>query len=335
MFRLGVDYGVGRAHAPGIGRYVREVVRALAALDDGPELRLLDAGREPDAVDERALGIASPRVRRLRLRVPRGALRAAAVVGLTPDRMLGGCDAFLQARLPALPKASCPEAIAFAELPPAGTDLARFRRIVVFSADSRAKLIAAGSDASRVVQLDVGADHWARDLATMPPRRDPPQVLVLGAPRPQRFPCEVLAACEAAAARRELTLVFAGSRAGADPAFVAALAKSPLRERVEWRLPSERELPRLVAESTALAHLTADEGTAVTPLEALAVGVPPIVSRIPAFEEAAARFPITLIDDRDALVAALERVLDERPVLRATVPTWSDHAASLMRSLEV
>ena len=42
--RVGIDYWTAPTHAPGVGRYVRELVRALARRPDAPELALLELG---------------------------------------------------------------------------------------------------------------------------------------------------------------------------------------------------------------------------------------------------------------------------------------------------
>ena len=93
--RVGLDYLPAVTHAPGAGRYARELVRALVRLEEpaGLDLRLLQLGGARATIGEPALGLAGARVRpRLRrLRLPR---RLAARIGLTPERLLGRLDLF-------------------------------------------------------------------------------------------------------------------------------------------------------------------------------------------------------------------------------------------------
>jgi glycosyltransferase involved in cell wall biosynthesis len=111
------------------------------------------------------------------------------------------------------------------------------------------------------------------------PRADPPRVVALGA--------------------------------GDHAALRAAIARlaSPARP-IELVLARERgigeeELPALVASASALVHLVPDAGSAVTPLEALALGTPVVVPRLPAFVEALGSEACWA----EPLEAALERAL--------------------------
>jgi len=55
--RVGIDYLPAVTHAPGAGRYARELVRALLRLEDRPEIALYEVGRAERTVEERALGL--------------------------------------------------------------------------------------------------------------------------------------------------------------------------------------------------------------------------------------------------------------------------------------
>ena len=43
--RVGIDYLQAVSHAPGVGRYAREMVRALVRQANCPDLRLFEWGR--------------------------------------------------------------------------------------------------------------------------------------------------------------------------------------------------------------------------------------------------------------------------------------------------
>lgn len=352
--RVGIDYWYARSHAPGVGRYARELTRALLQLDDCPDVRLLEFGREPVVMDDASLGLDAPhRAVRRRIALPRGAMRALKGVGLGADRLLGGVDVFQQVRLPAAPVSRATQVLTVSELPVARSlplrnmqrQIAGIRHFLVFSRHHGARLVDEfGIAAERVHQVPVGADHWSRDLRGEVARVTPPRVLVLGAPRRERHHAVILQACERLAAHGyELSLHIAGRRSPREEEFARAMHRSSIRARITWQEPSEADLPLLVAGSSLLVHLTDDEGTAVTPLEAFAMGTAVLASRIPAFEEALAD-AATLVDTAavadepralaDAIAAALQDdqglACSQRRRAVAAAFTWQRNARATL-----
>lgn len=295
---IGVDHLPAVQHAPGVGRYVRELVRALVRLEDGPRLALLDAGLGPRPMAGAPLGLAGYEARfvRRRLPVPRRALDLLARVGLGADRLLGG-PALVHRVHPEHPPVSrgVRTTLAVAELPEVGTPAdaalgrgaARAAAVVVFDRTFGAALAARYAlDPARVHAVPVGCEHWERDLAgEVVARRDPPELLVLGAIRAAREPERVLAAFEALlACGTRAALRFVGRPGDRAPAFRAALARSSARAHVRWDAePDEATLPRVVAGATALVHLSRSEGSPVTPLEACRLGPAVVASGTPVF----------------------------------------------------
>jgi glycosyltransferase involved in cell wall biosynthesis len=349
--RVGIDYLPAVSHAPGVGRYTRELVRALAALDDGPELALLDVGRARRFIGEPALGIAgSKRVTLVRSNQSR---RFATLLRRHADRWLGGVDVFQHATLPTLRVATARECLAVSELPPPGAPadalvrrtLARMSGVIVFCDEYKARIADRyGVPAERIHRTPVGADHWRRELDVLPPRADPPAVLVLGALRPARAHLAVLRALETLDARGvPLGLIAIGRAGPAAQEFERAVSISPARERVRWHHEvSESELPHTVGSASVMVHLAEDEGTAVTPLEAFAMGLAVVASPLPALRESlgdlatwidradAVRDPALLADaigialasgDRDARARHAER-FTWRACARATAEAW-------------
>lgn len=293
--RIGLDHFPAATHAPGVGRYAREFTRALIRERGAHDLRLLAVGRAPEVMDEDSLGL-TPDVLRLRLPLPARLLSLTAKVGLGADGWLGGVDVFHQVRLHGPPVTRAPQTFAVSEWPARERQseflnrLADFAGLFVFSEEYKSRLVErAGRDPRTIWQVPVGADHWWRDLGATPrqfERSDPPRILVLGAAFAERRHALILDACEQlVAGGRDLRLMFAGSESIAADTLRPLIAASGISSKVEWRSPLESEMPALVAGSSLLVHLCDDAGTAVTPLESLLLGVPVLVSPVPAFRE--------------------------------------------------
>jgi glycosyltransferase involved in cell wall biosynthesis len=331
--RIGIDYLPAVAHAPGVGRYARELVRALVRLDGRPDLALFEVGRAERTVDERSLGltIGDPRVRRLRRRLSRRALSWIPFSIAAADRMLGGVDLFHHVLLESPRVDRARETLAVSELPAPGsraeeslrTLLSRVDGVIVFSSDYQRELSARyAALPARVHRVSVGCEHWRRELGDFPPLEQPPLVLVLGAQRSSRRHATILRAFELLLARGvEATLMLVGGAGNATAELKSRLAASNAQAHVVC-MPSRREseMPGLVARSSVLVQLEDDAGTPVTPLEAFAVGVPVVASRLRVFEEALGR--AALYVDNDEVVRAPERLADafERAIASAADP---------------
>jgi glycosyltransferase involved in cell wall biosynthesis len=349
--RVGIDHHVARTQAPGVGRYSRELVRALVRLDQCPELLLLDAGRGARSIGEPALGLAdAPRPPRVvSSRLPR---RLFKVLHGSADRALGGVDLFHR-MLPAWPPvARARQVLGVSELFEPGSQrdrelaaaLAEADALVFSDATARALRARYGVPPQRIHRVPVGADHWLRDLpARPPPKLDPPQLLVLGGLHPRRRPERVLRAVEALhGARRPVRLLFVAARNAHSEAFLRQhLAGSAAAELVLLdHAAGEGDMARILAASSCLVHLSAGEETAVTPLEGAAFDLPVVASRVPAFEEdlgeAAELVDPAAEEDPKALAGAIERALDgaadpARRAARAAAAarcTWAANAAA-------
>jgi len=297
--RVGLDYLPAATHPSGVGRYVRELVRALVRLEQRPALALFELGGGARPFEGEPLGLAgAAAVRRLRGPLPRRAVSALGRIGLGADRLLGGVEVFHRVHPRWPPVSRAPETLAVAELPPPGSaaerELARAARraaaVLVFSEDYRRRVAErCALDPTTVRAVGVGCEHWARAFAArpLPPPPPRPRFLVLGALRPERRPTTVLAGFERLrAGGLDAELVFVGRAAGAADPFRRALAVSPAREAVRWLDDArEAELPELVAGCTSLVHLAEEEGSPVTPLEAFSLGLDVVAARVPSFVE--------------------------------------------------
>jgi glycosyltransferase involved in cell wall biosynthesis len=140
----------------------------------------------------------------------------------------------------------------------------------------------------------------------------PARVLAVGGLEPRKQPLLLVEAHRRAAER--------GLRAG-----LAFVGDGPLRGELQaagatvlGRL-RDSELDATYADALCLACVSREEGFGFTPLEALAAGVPAVVSDIPAFRETLGDAALAVPpDDADALADALLR-LEREPELRASL----------------
>jgi glycosyltransferase involved in cell wall biosynthesis len=348
--RLGIDYFPAATHAPGVGRYARELTRALVELQSEHQLRLLDFGRGAQVMSEQSLGLNEGVLRR-RVPLPARMLGLAARLGWGADRWLGGVDLFHHVRLNGPPVSRALETHAVSQWPgPAEEELflerlAQFDGLFVFCEEYRRRLLShADRIPARVSLLPVGADHWLRDLGggvDSLEKHSPPRVLVLGAAFADRRHALILEACELLVrGGLDLRLFLAGSTRVGGQELRARIEGSAIAARVEWRSPAEVELPELVAGSSLLVHLCDDPGTAVTPMESLLLGVPVLVSAVPAFREALGE-AACFFEGQSAteLASSIEAALDHRPAPELLAAfrrryTWRENARSSLTAWE-
>jgi glycosyltransferase involved in cell wall biosynthesis len=295
------------------------------------------------------LGLEGARVRRLRAKLPRRALRPIGALGATADRLLFGCQLFHGVFVGAPPVSrATKKTIALSQFPTpeSAARLREYDGVITFSRFAASEIAARFElDPSRVHALPVGCEHWSRELASPPQRADPPVVLVLGRVEHRRAPLAILAACrKLRAGGAKLQLQFAGRRGDAFDELRARTASGAHSASVVFTSqPDEREMPELVARASVLVHLNDVELTPVTPLEAMACGCAVVASRIPAFEEALGREvrwidapvdapidPVTTDVLASSIEAALRDAADAGAVRRraelASRFNWRNHA---------
>lgn len=153
----------------------------------------------------------------------------------------------------------------------------------------------------------VGADTYVLALGTVEPRKDLPTLVrafdALAGPRP------------------DLRLVIAGADGWGVEALREALSTAHYRRqilRLGWVDDGQRA--GLLADATVLAYPSRYEGFGFPPLEAMAMGVPVVATRVGALPEVlghAATF--VTIGDVDALASALAELIDDSGRRRAQV----------------
>jgi glycosyltransferase involved in cell wall biosynthesis len=137
-------------------------------------------------------------------------------------------------------------------------------------------------------------------------------VLAVGAIEPRKLPMVLVRAHELARSR--------GLRAG-----LVLAGDGPLGDEVEaagatvLRRPTDADLDAAYADALCLACVSREEGFGFTPLEALAAGVPPVVSELPVFRETLGDAALLVpAGDVEALADALLR-LEREPELRGRI----------------
>ena len=346
--KVGFDYFPAVTHAPGRGRYARELVRAIAQIEPQElELRLLDLGRGKRTIEGSALGIPKDAewIRRKRKNLPKRIVGwVDRFFGFGADGWVGGCDIFHHTAPEPLLVEHALEIFPLPELPLEDSEahaqlalrLKRIEHVIVFSEHFRSEVIRRfGWPADRIHVTPVGCDHWVRDLDELP--EPEPYVVVLGALNESRFPHLVRKGFEQAlASRRELRLVFCGRPGDAAEQFMRDRRFSGARNAIDWiDIPDESELPELVAKASTLVHLSREEGTPVTVLEGLRAGVPVVCSPLPAFREALADSAI-YFDGEDpqtlskALLSSIDSAQDRearaKRIALATPYSWDNCA---------
>ena len=297
--RVGIDYLPAVTHAPGAGRYARELVRALVRLEDRPEIALYEVGRAERTVEERALGLpadgrglarlVSNRSRRLSQWIPLARFSCA-------DRALGGVDVFHHTSR-VLPRVrSALQTVAVAEIPYAGSveenrlarSLSVADAVLVFSASTGKRLARFQVPPEKIRQVAVGCEHWRRELGRIPPRDEVPRILVLGPLRKDRRHRRILKAFEALIERgRNAHLHVVGTGGDAEAEFDDLAAHSKVKLRIaRERTATQAAIAAVVARASVLVHLVEGSETPVTPLEAFSMGTPVVASGLPAYEEA-------------------------------------------------
>jgi glycosyltransferase involved in cell wall biosynthesis len=340
--KVGVDGRSLRASAGrrGVARYLGSLLPALAGARPDDSFTVLVPGKPDPGV---ARLVARPNIIVRSTLVDSRPLFATAALTRRPrvDRMVGGCDVlWAPAIAPLAMSADVPLVLTVHDLSfeHRARDFSRYERawhriarprwlaqradrVIAVSEEVRRQLIGEwGLDVEKVVTVASGPGRPLpeSDGRAPPPapgkegdgfaaRLEPGYVLAVGALEPRKRPdllVEAHARARAAGLRAEL--VFAG-----DGSLRRRLTGSGAT--VLGHVPDEQLVP-LYRNALALTCISRDEGFAFTPLEALALGTPAVVSDLPVFAETLGRGALRVPPgDADALAGALLRLeRDER-----------------------
>lgn len=223
----------------------------------------------------------------------------------------------------------------------------RARTVVTISNFSRDEIVRhLGIAATKIAVIPPGIDRPAGGSAAAPSAR-PPRLLFVGSIFNRRHVPELIAAFADVAARHaEASLDLVGdNRTFPAQDLDAIIASHGLEGRARWRkYVSEQTLSELYREARGFAFLSAYEGLGLTPLEALSVGVPPLLLDTPVARESCGDAALYVNGgDRAATAAAIERLLfdpaaSERLLTAAPAVlsrySWPDAARATLQVLE-
>ncbi len=333
-----LDYRPALVNGQGIGRYVRELTRALVA-SPGVDAALFAPTWAQPSFEIADLGVDHARV--FRRRVPSKAVtRSFGALGLGVERLFRGgaslCHHTQYRRLPTrLPEVAMIHDLVF-------LDTDRFMASKTAERMSAFARFAASHAAAITTPSETVADEVAERL-------DVPRERVFATP----LGVDHLSLPQGAAAaedqegaryfftaarvetRKNLTLVLraleeldvpevrwkiAGIPGDGAEAFDEALRRSPARDRVD-RLGhvSEAKLKSLVLGAIAFVLVPLDEGFGLAPLEAMALGVPAVTSCVPVVTEVCGG-GARLVDPHDPEgLASVLRELASDPSARASL----------------
>jgi glycosyltransferase involved in cell wall biosynthesis len=333
--RVGIDYRPALVNREGIGRYGRELVRALLETGFGPNLGLFGYTLAKARYSRRELGLADHRAELLRLRLPARSLPwLLRRLGKGVDDLVGGCEVYhhTQPNRLAVREAvevatifDCIYTLDAGYLDPesaermtrAATELvAKARRILVPSEFVGAEAVMAlGAHPSRVAITPLGCDHVARALPPAGfPRPAEPYLLTVSRVDARKNHLRILRAFERLV--REgfpHRWLVAGPPGYGSGDFEAALAASPARRRVQWlREVPDAALPQLYAQADAFLFPSLSEGFGLPPLEAMACGTPVVSSAVSSLPEVLGDAALLVEPtDEERIFEATRRILAE------------------------
>lgn len=196
----------------------------------------------------------------------------------------------------------------------------RARRVLTISEFSRGRIARRlRLSPERIVVIPLGAGLDRRPAAFVPRE---PLVLFVGTILNRRhLPLLVEAFARLVGRGEDIRLAIVGRNRTHPHEDIAAVAvRTGVAERVQlhdWI--SDAELSDLYARASAFAFLSEYEGLGLTPLEALAAGIPPVVLDTPVAREACGDASIRVRADVEEIAAALKDALDAGSPRRAAV----------------
>lgn len=345
--RIAIDYTAALEQGGGIGRYTREIVRALAGRDILTDYRLFAAGQASGSLPAppgpnftwkpaRLDPVWFARIwHRARLTIPIEAWTGPVDLLHAPDFTLPPIRRGTRTILTV-------HDLSFVHAPEAAAPRLRaYLNQVVPRSVARADLILADSEATRqdLIELYKTPPHRVRVLYSGVDMRfhpvddeeklhavrehyglgDRPFILSVGTVQPRKNYGRLVESL-AALNNPDLLLVIAGGKGWLDDPLYRQIEALKVQDRVRFLgfVPDE-DLPALYSAARAFAFPSLYEGFGLPVLEAMACGTPVVTSEISSLPEVAGDAAL-LVDpyDLDALIDALHKMLDDES-LRSTL----------------
>jgi glycosyltransferase involved in cell wall biosynthesis len=334
--KIGIDARALAGERTGIGVYTENVARGLARLDGNRVALFTPRPIErppamPEAVSLHA-GRRGPGTQWLHARLPAALQRE-------------GCEVLLAALTIAPARSPVPTVPVVHDLTPlTHPEWHRRRTVTAFlpwieKTIGRASRLIAVSRATarelealfpesrgRVDVVENGVDERFRAGGDDSSRREVrriysqgrPFILYLGTLEPRKNVLRLVGACERLWRKRRAwpDLMLAGGAGWKSGPLLARIGRSPFRDkihRVGYVPPSAA--PDLYRSAEVFCYPSLAEGFGLPVLEAMACGVPAVVSTAPALLEIAGEAALSApAEDEEALAAALERLLEDPPL---------------------
>lgn len=340
MARIAIDYTAAHEQGGGIGRYVRELVAALAREQTPHRYPLFVAGARRSELP----ALPSPAFTWHPTRItPRWFARLwhRARLPLPVETFTGPVDLYhatdftLPPVLPGTKTLLTVHDLSFVRVPDsASPPLKAYLDVVVPRSAQRADHILADSQATRndlielygiapekITVLLSGVDARFQPVTDAAARAavrekydlgERPYIFTIGTVQPRKNYARLMQAlARLRAGGQDVTLVIAGGKGWLEDPIYAAMDELKLRGHVYFiGFANDADLPALYSEARALAFPSLYEGFGLPILEAMACGTPVATANVSSMPEAAGDAAL-LIDphDVDALTDALDRLL--------------------------
>lgn len=367
--RIGLDYRPALVNREGIGRYTRELVRALHGMNFDPNLGLFGYTLRGPRFSKKELGLEQSRAEMLRMRLPSRALPwLLKKMGKGVDDLVGGCEVYHHTQPNLLHVREAKEVVTIFDCIPsldadnpegpgymdpqtavrmtaaAKAMVARAELVLVPCRFVGAEVVLSlGVSPERVFVTPLGCDHV---LAHLPPGGFPaastPFVLTVSRVDRRKNHLRMLQAFEHLVRdgfpHRWLVVGPAGYGSGD---FEIALSRSSVADRIEWRKEvGDAELVRLYSQADLLLWPSLSEGFGLPPVEAMACGTPVVSSIVTSIPEVCGDAAL-LVEPTDVerIFEAMRHLLSddamrqeyvERGARRARELTWAECARTTL-----
>lgn len=308
----------------GVGRYVAGLATALARLDPAPDITLA-------AFTVRGVDVAPPEgTRWSSRRVPARALQAAWERMPFPpvEWFAGRCDVFHATNFVLPPTRRAAGVVSIHDLSfdqhPDTVDaqVLRYQRLVPRGLQ-RAKVVLTLTETTA---QEVRERYQLDNVMVARPGVDPSWFAVPSQGQPEGLPSEYVLFVGSVEPRKNLPVLVEALRRMASPPPLVLAGPAGWGPELDTRgiavhrtgYLSDADLHRVVAGASVLAFPSRHEGFGLPPLEALACGVPVVVSDLPVLREVLGhQASYTPVGDVEALAEALQRALDSPGDARA------------------